>query len=154
MKLLTFAIYDAKVDAHSGQWTAINAATAGRIFQDLVMDEKSDFAKHPGDFSLMETGTWDQVTAISIDISPHIDHGTARMHRSRYLLEQDYMQNDLQTAPAHTIAELKKQFSDQNRPPEDGRQTDNSRKNNDMIYGKAETITEREALRATRKESS
>ncbi len=129
MKLLTFAIYDAKVDAHSGQWTAINIATAGRVFQDLVMNENSDFAKHPGDFSLMETGTWDQETAVSTDNGRHIDHGTARQHRSRYLLEQDYQDNH----PGQPD-EL----------PQKGA-------NGPEL---AELITERDALRATRKESS
>lgn len=89
MELITFAIYDSKADAHPSTFKAPNLATGCRIFQASVIDEKTHFAKHPGDYSLMETGTYDEVTAIHTDKSPHIDHGTARMWRSRYFLEQD-----------------------------------------------------------------
>lgn len=92
MELITFAIYDSKADAHPSQFMAPNVAMGCRIFQASVVDDNTQFAKHPGDYILMQTGTWDSVTAINTDISPHIDLGTARMWRSRYLLEQDHAQ--------------------------------------------------------------
>ncbi len=84
MKLLTFQIYDSKADAYLPPFEAINEATAARIFQLSVIDPNTMFFKHPGDFSLMETGNRDQSTGICKDNGNHIDHGTARQHQARY----------------------------------------------------------------------
>ena len=89
MELYTFAIYDSKADSHPSDFKAASVALGCRVFQEAVIDENTHFAKHPGDYSLIQTGTWDQDTAIAKDLAVHIDHGTARMWRAKYFLEQD-----------------------------------------------------------------
>lgn len=77
MKLKLFSIYDSKSKAHSNPFCSAAAGSAIRGFIDLVMDEKSNVAKHPGDYTLMEIGGFDDCTGC---LSPHkaaINLGTA-----------------------------------------------------------------------------
>lgn len=138
---LKFAIYDSKAEAHLPDFASPTVGTAIRLFEEGCLQEGTPFQQHPGDYTLMEIGTYDIITGINTDTVPHVDHGTARMHLSRALLERDFAEQKRST-------EVHNAFVEKFRPPDDGRTTENSRKTKDLIYGK--TITNGDALRAVK----
>lgn len=91
MKHLKFAIYDSKAAAYLPDWPAINIPTAIRLFQEGCIIPESPYFKHPGDYTLMEVGTYDNETGIN-EKRPngHYDHGSAQVHKSMALLELDF----------------------------------------------------------------
>lgn len=58
--LKVFAIYDRKVEAYMQPMFFQTVGQAVRGFSDACKDEKSNLAKHPGDFVLEQLGEFDE----------------------------------------------------------------------------------------------
>lgn len=71
MKLLILAIRDAKSQLYGNPLFFVTKGAAVRAFSDVINDGKSDYAKHPEDYSLWQLGTYDDQTG---DIAP-LDKG-------------------------------------------------------------------------------
>ena len=54
-----FCIYDQKAEAYLTPFFLPNENMAIRTFSDCVNSENHQFGKHPGDYSLIHLGTWD-----------------------------------------------------------------------------------------------
>lgn len=61
MKLKMYSIYDSKAQAYYKPMYSHQNGEALRLFIDALEDDKSQFYKHPGDFTIFEIGTWDDV---------------------------------------------------------------------------------------------
>lgn len=59
MLFTVFSIYDSAVSTWLPPLFARNKGEMLRNFADGVADPKSQLARHPGDYSLFELGTWD-----------------------------------------------------------------------------------------------
>lgn len=64
MKLRMFTVYDLKVELHSYPYPAVNAGVALRMFEEWVLNEEHPYGQHPEDYSLFESGVWNQVTGL------------------------------------------------------------------------------------------
>jgi len=62
MKLKIYAVYDNKVESYLNPFTMRTRGEAVRSWADVVNDDKTQFHKHPADFTLMEIGEFDQDT--------------------------------------------------------------------------------------------
>lgn len=87
MKYIKFSIFDSKAGGFLPDWNAINVPVAIRLFQEGILTENSVYGKHPGDYTLMEIGTFDQESGEVTNLSPKIDHGTALFHKSQAILQ-------------------------------------------------------------------
>ena len=58
-----FSVYDSKVKSYAQPFFAPTKGAAIRMFSDLVADSSTMVAKHPGDFTLFEIGSYDDQTA-------------------------------------------------------------------------------------------
>lgn len=71
-----FSIFDQKAAAYLSPFTLQSEAHAIRQLADVLLsNQTSPFSDYPEDFTLMEIGTWDQLTG---EIHPHqafISHG-------------------------------------------------------------------------------
>lgn len=73
-----FQIYDSKAEYYL--LPAIIVDTKGlaiRTFQNTVDQQDSVLNRYPEDFTLFETGTWDEKTGITENIKAHIAIGKA-----------------------------------------------------------------------------
>lgn len=59
MNVKVFSIYDIKAACHAQPFFLPNEGQAIRAFGDLVQDNKTQIAAHPGDYSLYLIGTFD-----------------------------------------------------------------------------------------------
>lgn len=59
MVVKIFAVYDSKAKAFLQPFFSVNSATAIRSFESAANDERHDFSKYAGDFSLFEIGYFD-----------------------------------------------------------------------------------------------
>lgn len=66
MILKMFSILDIKSDTFSPPFCAPTIGVAARNFKELVNDPNSLPGKYPGDFKLVELGTFDDVTGVLI----------------------------------------------------------------------------------------
>lgn len=57
-----YTVYDSKAQAHSTPFYSHNNATAIRSFAQAAQDEKTDFHKYAGDYTLLCVGEWDPAT--------------------------------------------------------------------------------------------
>jgi len=71
--LLTFCVYDAKAELYHPSFTAMNRAVAHRQFETAVSQEGHEFNLHADDYSLWETGTFDQDEGINEDNKNHVN---------------------------------------------------------------------------------
>lgn len=62
MKSKYYAVYDSKVEAYMNPFPMRTRGEAVRSWIDVVNDEKTQFAKHPEDFILMELAEFDPDT--------------------------------------------------------------------------------------------
>lgn len=62
MIIKAFCIYDAATEAFQLPFYQPTVGAALRMFTDAVNDPKSNFSKHPEDFSLFETAEFDDAT--------------------------------------------------------------------------------------------
>lgn len=59
MILRMYVVYDSKAEVYTHPAFLPTKAVAMRQFEEIVNDGKSEFARHPEDYSLFETGTFD-----------------------------------------------------------------------------------------------
>lgn len=59
MKMLIVAVHDSKAELFSQPVFVQSRGQAIRSFADAVNDGKSDYARHPGDYSLFELGVYE-----------------------------------------------------------------------------------------------
>lgn len=74
-----FSIYDSKAKAYLQPFFSPNHATAIRDFAEAVNEEKSNFHKHSGDYTLFAIATFDEHTG-KITGNDRIDLGTANQY--------------------------------------------------------------------------
>lgn len=62
MKAAVVAIFDNKTGSYQAPFFVRGLGQAERYIQTQIMDPNTDFAKFPGDYSLMHLGYWDDET--------------------------------------------------------------------------------------------
>lgn len=72
-----FAVYDAAVSAYKNPFFMDTSGQAIRGWIDVVNDEKTEFNKHPDDFTLFELGEYDELNGVFENHNTPISHGTA-----------------------------------------------------------------------------
>ena len=72
-----FTVYDSKAEAYLQPWGNKTKGQAIRMFTDTVRDEKSNFNKHPEDYTLFEIGEYDESTAELLAHEAKISLGSA-----------------------------------------------------------------------------
>lgn len=77
MKQKVFAVYDSKVECYLNPFLMQTKGQAIRSWTDTVVDPKSSFHRHPGDYTLFELGEFDPATGIVTMHKAHINLGTA-----------------------------------------------------------------------------
>lgn len=90
-----FSIFDQKAAAYLSPFTLPSVAHATRqLAEVLLSNQNSPFSDYPEDFTLMEIGTWDQLTG---EIHPHqafISHGNLAVMKAQ--LKQRREQRNLE----------------------------------------------------------
>lgn len=71
------AIHDAKSESFGRPLFVRAYGEAERSFRDVVNDGKSDYAKHPEDFTLFEVGSFDDATGVLVGLAAPRSLGTA-----------------------------------------------------------------------------
>lgn len=59
MIIKIYSVFDAKTEAYMQPFFSPAKGHAIRMFSDTANDPNSMLAKHPGDFTLFELGSWD-----------------------------------------------------------------------------------------------
>ncbi len=72
-----FTVYDSKIEAFLPPWHARTSGEAIRQFTDAAMDTKTQFSRHPSDFTLFEIGSFDNLTGTFTNLKAHASLGTA-----------------------------------------------------------------------------
>lgn len=70
MKLIMVAIHDSKSESFGRPLFVRAYGEAERSFSEVVNDGKSDYAKHPGDFTLFEIGSYEDNTGVVTPVTP------------------------------------------------------------------------------------
>lgn len=60
MQLVEFSIFDSKLELFQTPWFSINTALGKRMFTKLCNSPALDFNRFPADYTLFETGVFDQ----------------------------------------------------------------------------------------------
>ena len=63
MKLKIYTVYDSKTEAYLQPFFMQSKGAALRAWVDTIADNKTQFSKHPADFTLFEIGEWNELTA-------------------------------------------------------------------------------------------
>lgn len=77
MKTRVFSVYDSACEAFMSPFTFQSKGQALRAWQSSVLDPKSPFNKHPGDFTLFEIGTFDDSSGKIEAYEAKLNLGTA-----------------------------------------------------------------------------
>lgn len=105
MLLQIFTIYDTKAGAYLPPFYLPQKGQALRTFGDCINDPKHQFSLHPGDYTLMSIGTWDDKTACAISNPPEsIGNGL------EFIVENE--QSDLFSGKQKTFDDLSKEEKD------------------------------------------
>jgi len=75
-----FVIYDSKTETYQHPFLMLTKGQAIRAFTDTISDPKTQFAKHPADFTLFEIAEYDDQTGTYTMHKAHISLGTALEH--------------------------------------------------------------------------
>lgn len=79
----TFQIFDSKANAFLKPIYEKTAGMAIRAFRAAIEQPDHAFNKHAEDFTLFETGTWNEDTGLHENAEHgHYSHGTALQHKS------------------------------------------------------------------------
>lgn len=81
MKLKMFCVYDSKAEAFMQPFFMNSTGEAVRSWQDVVNDPKTQFNKHPADFTLFELGEYDDSSGSIAMHNAKIPLGTALEHK-------------------------------------------------------------------------
>lgn len=63
MKLNVYTVYDSKAEIYIQPFCLQTRGEAIRSWDDVVNDPKTQYYKHPSDFTLFELGTYDTLTS-------------------------------------------------------------------------------------------
>lgn len=77
MVLKIFTVYDSKADAFLPPFFAQATGVALRMFEESISDPQHQFAKHAGDYTLFELGSFDQATGNITTLKAHLNLGCA-----------------------------------------------------------------------------
>lgn len=87
MKLKIFTVYDSKIETYMQPFFMQSKGAALRAWSDTVADETTQFAKHPGDYTLFEIGEYDDEKATLTNYDVKINLGTALEHKRQNPME-------------------------------------------------------------------
>lgn len=65
---LMFSVYDVKAEVFQRTFAAGAKGEAIRSFIDICNDKEHPLGQHPGDYSLIEVGTWDDKSGEVVNI--------------------------------------------------------------------------------------
>lgn len=74
MKMRLFAIWDSKAEVYSQVMSSPSSGSMIRSFADTVNDGKSDFSRHPADYTLFCVGEYDDQVGVVTPIV-HVNLG-------------------------------------------------------------------------------
>lgn len=57
-----YTVYDSKTEAYLQPFFMQSRGAAVRAWVDTIQDNKSQFSKHPSDFTLFEVGEWNETS--------------------------------------------------------------------------------------------
>ena len=80
--MLEFSIYDSKAEAYLPPIYAPTLGLALRMFEYAANNADTNISKFAADYTLFETGTWNDQTALTTNCKAHISHGTALEFRT------------------------------------------------------------------------
>lgn len=83
-----FTVYDDKAGAHLAPFFMNSTGLACRAFTETANDPQSNICRHPGDYTLFEIGTWDDVSGEVTMIKPH-NLGSALTYKTQPLPDPD-----------------------------------------------------------------
>lgn len=72
-----YAVHDIKAEAYLQPFFMKTRGLAIRAYSNTVNDEKSEFWKHPEDYTLFEIGEYDENTGLIKPLESHIPVGKA-----------------------------------------------------------------------------
>lgn len=72
-----FCVYDSKAEAYMTPFHLRSRGEAIRSFSNACQDQKTEFSRHPGDFTLFEIGTYDDSTGTYENLPAKINIGLA-----------------------------------------------------------------------------
>jgi hypothetical protein len=75
--LKAFSIFDNKAHIYHAPFFQSHLAMAMRMVEELVNDPKTMLHRHPGDYELIEVGSFDDSTGLMTDLNPSVSHGRA-----------------------------------------------------------------------------
>lgn len=77
MRLKVFSVFDSKAAAYLPPFFQATAGMAARVFQDACHDEKHQFNRHAGDYTLFQIGEYDDETGKLVALDKFINLGMA-----------------------------------------------------------------------------
>lgn len=89
-----FTVYDSKLQAYMQPFCAQTAGVAVRMFEQTVRDPNTVFAKHPGDFTLFEIGTYDDQVGAFQNLQAKIDLGNAIQFQGQRTVQGEMFPNN------------------------------------------------------------
>lgn len=72
-----FTVYDSKAEAYLPPFFYGATGEAVRSFEAAANSQDHDFNRFAGDYTLFETGTWDEQTDTHVSLKAHVNLGTA-----------------------------------------------------------------------------
>lgn len=81
MRQLIFSIFDSKAEAYLRPFYAPTVGSALRDWETACNDPDTAFFKHPGDYTLVELGSFENETAEFTIDEHHTNHGTALIQK-------------------------------------------------------------------------
>lgn len=89
MILKVYAVFDSAVGAYMQPFFMQSKGAALRAWLEAANDEKTQFHKHPGDFTLFELGEYDELTGTFTNHTAKMSLGTALEHKSSSAFPRD-----------------------------------------------------------------
>lgn len=90
-----FTVYDSKAEAFLPPIFYGAAGEAIRAFEAAANKEDHDFHRYAADYTLFETGTWDETTDIHTSLEAKLNLGTALQYIKQNTLQDLQRSNDL-----------------------------------------------------------
>jgi len=82
-KLKVYSVYDSKMEAYMQPFFTHTKGAALRMWADTVADPKTQFSRHPADFTLFEIGDYDDSNGRLSSHEAKINLGTALEHKPK-----------------------------------------------------------------------
>lgn len=93
----TFTVYDSKAEAYHYPYPSITTATGIRSMESAV--NGGEFKQHAADYTLFETGTWDELTGEFTNLPAKINlgNGLEFVAQDSYTLDPDNPEETLRS---------------------------------------------------------